>query len=108
MAIHINKDFFIHSCNIERATNTRDTSGQVLKTWTNVYTALPCYLKLNTANEVIISDKYSNIATYRLYLAKGYTVYNADIVSFGSLKYEVINVNNQIAEHLEIDVIRVS
>lgn len=104
----INRDFFIYSCNIQRATESKDLSGQVIKTWNDIYTILPCYIKLNSGNESVVADKYADVATYRLYLAKGYTILNSDRIVSNSLTYEVIFVNNQIADHLEIDLIRIS
>ena len=106
--MHINKDFFIYSCNIQRATESKDLSGQVIKTWNDIYTILPCYIKLNSGNENVFADRYTDVATYRLYLAKGYTILTSDMVVANGQNYEVISVNNQIAEHLEIDLIQVS
>jgi len=104
----INRDFFIYNCNVQRATGTKDSTGQVINTWATIYTALPCYIKLNSGNESVVSDKYADVATYRLYLAKGYTILNSDSIIANSQTYEVVFVNNQIAEHLEIDLIRIS
>lgn len=102
----INKDFFIHQCDVERSTRTKDSSGQEIETWTAVYSSLPCYIKLNSANESIIANKYADVATYRLYLETGYTINNNDrIISNGT--FSVINVNNQINDHIEIDLIKV-
>jgi head-tail adaptor len=106
--MQINRDFFIHNCKVERATGTKDNSGQVIDTWATIYTVLPCYIKLNSGNESVVADKYADVATYRLYLAKGYTILNSDRIVSNSLTYEVIFVNNQIADHLEIDLIRIS
>lgn len=70
-------DFLVHRCTVQRAVETRNTNGEVLKTWSDYLQLVPC--RLVVQDERIASPQGLLMATtYRLLVQPNLALTAAD------------------------------
>lgn len=85
---------FTNSATIYRGTNTADSGGGVITTYSAVYSGVKCRVRDNAGNARVLTGRVSNAASYCVYFDGSVDVLTGDRIGVDGMTLDVLNVVN--------------
>lgn len=85
-------DFFFEPIQIQRSTNSTDSWGNPIQTWSN-YLVVQGRLRQLNGNETYASSKDTSTSTHRLYMRPA-NILVSDRVSHDGKYFKIVSINN--------------
>lgn len=82
-------NLLIHAVDVKRPTVTKDAMGGQSKTWTTVYSAVPCFVQPAIATDKTLYAQKEMVVTHAVYTASNPALRPQDVLWFGSRKFVV-------------------
>lgn len=99
-----NDKFWVHEAELQRATSSRNASGQEVKNWETIQSGIQCYVRGLSGTEIVAAERVGHKINGRMYCDKSVEAIKTDRIVSGGKTYEIEYVNGQIGSHLQIDL----
>ena len=100
----ISQLFYNKTATVERFTETRNTIGEVVKTWVVHLSDLSCAFQERNGGEPVQDDQKKTFKQYRCYFQDIYDIKPTDRLVIDTTNYEILYVADKESDHLEIDL----
>jgi len=91
--------------NVYSCSNSQDTYGANVSTYTLKYSNIPARLRYLNGQENLVDGKFQNCSIYRIYVGKQFNILHTDmIINLANRKFDILYVNKMDrVRHLQID-----